>query len=48
MESIAGKWDRKIRKIKRNSKAGIADDLHSPELILPEFRFRAGILPLRE
>ena len=45
MESIAGKWDGDIRKIKRNSKVGIANDLHSPKLILPESRFRAGILP---
>lgn len=47
MESIAGKWDGDIRKIKRNSKVGIANDLHSREQDLPEFHFRPDILPPR-
>jgi len=45
MEGIAGKWNGEIRKIKRNSKVGTANDLHLPKPGLPEPRFRAGILP---
>ena len=47
IESIAGKWEGEVRKIKRNSKVGTVNDCNSPELGHPVFHFHADILPLR-
>jgi len=47
MESIAGKGYAEIRKIRRNSKVGTANDLRSPKSGLPELRFLVNNLLLR-
>jgi len=44
--SFVGEWNGDIRKIKRGEKVGIVNASHSPERVLPEHRFHAGILPL--
>jgi hypothetical protein len=47
IESITGKWEGEIQKIKRNSKVGSVNDCNSLKLCPPEYRFPASTLPLR-